>query len=236
MERCFYFLLKFLNREGKKNEGSRVINNEMGELDRDKEEIKLKQRRRGKHSFLAVEIFERARAGQDALEVIAGAKGSSDTQTAFFSLWWECWRGAVKDCNRATGHRWAVKWVKNLNAIVVQCHQSVKNGSSLLGFVVVIVAEWSFHSLRLWNVINVKYLNPLQTETKSITLIIFISLAFCFRTFSAKLFASFSGYQRRYNIWQLHSVFICSWRSVTSWHIHNASSWNRSDFYALYHI
>lgn len=68
------------------------MNRAMGELDSGKEEIKLSQRRRGGISCLVVEICERVRPAQGALEVIAGAKGSSDTETAFFFHSWKCWR------------------------------------------------------------------------------------------------------------------------------------------------
>ena len=77
----------------KRDERSRVMNRVMGELDSGKEEIKLRQRRRGRHSCLAVEICERVNAAQGAPEVTAGAEGSSDTQTAFFCHSWGCWRG-----------------------------------------------------------------------------------------------------------------------------------------------
>lgn len=128
---------------------------------------------------------------------------------------------AVKDWHTATGHRWAVKWVKILNATMFQCHQAATNLSSLL------LSWWelsegaSFHLLWLKYSIWILY-------TKSIKLISFWLL-------SVKLFASFVGYQRHYNLWQFHSVSICSWCSVAGWQLRNASSQNRSDFYALYH-
>lgn len=47
---------------------------------------------------------------------------------------------AVQDWHTPTGHRWAVKWVKILNATLFQCHHSAKNVSSLLACVVVMRA------------------------------------------------------------------------------------------------
>lgn len=68
-----------------------VMNNAMGELHSDEEEMQLK--RRGRHSCSAMEIYERVRAARGALEVMAGATGSSDTPIAFFCHSWMRLRG-----------------------------------------------------------------------------------------------------------------------------------------------
>ena len=89
----FFFFFQVLNRGGKKKKGKAREARVMGELDGGKEDIKLRQRRRGRHSCLAVEICERVNAAQGALGVAAGAEGSSDTRAAFFCHSRGCRRG-----------------------------------------------------------------------------------------------------------------------------------------------
>lgn len=108
--RVFFFFslsLKFWIQAEKGDKRSRVM---MGELGSGREEIKLRQWRRGRHSCLAVEICERVNSAQGAPEVTAGGG-----------------RGQLT----LKQHSWAVKWAKILNATMFQCQQSAKNVSSL---------------------------------------------------------------------------------------------------------
>lgn len=65
----FFSSLKFWIEAEKGDKRSRVM---MGELGSGREEIKLRQWRRGRHSCLAVDICERVNAAQGAPEVTAG--------------------------------------------------------------------------------------------------------------------------------------------------------------------